>query len=152
MSELTEEQYLDAISCPRIKPTKEAKYVMGGGESSSENAEDDSSEEELNLEDTEDEEEEDTEKLPPGVIRPEDRQQMVKIEVLCRIICSKPPNQHGAVESHLKKKLQGRADHKFLSPHNQHHRYYVWRLAENRAGRGYAPEDDLPGLAPGVLR
>lgn len=153
VSELTEEQYLDAISCPRIIPPKHVKNVMGDPAEPAHSDEDGDEESELDLEDTEEEEEEEeeVEKLPPGVVRPDDHVIQRRIEVLSRVICSKPPKQHGAVEAHLRKKLQGKADHRFLNPHNVHHRYYKWRLAENKAGRSYAPEDDLPKLAPGAL-
>ena len=102
-------------------------------------------------EEEEEEEEEGAEKLPPGVVRPNDHVLRRRMEIIARAICSKPPKQHGKVENHLKKKLQGRADHRFLDPHNVHNRYYKWRLAENKAGRGYEPEDDLPKLGPGAF-
>ena len=84
--------------------------------------------------------------LPYGVVRPADRDLRVEIEILCRAICSKPPKQHGPVEAHLKKKFQGTHDHRFMNPSNEHYRFYKWRLAENKAGRGHSPEHDFPEL------
>lgn len=148
VSELTEEQYLDAISCPRIDPNKEAREVMLGGENAAISVDNDSNEEsEVDLEDTEEEDEEETESLPPGVVRPDDLGQQRTIEVVCRIICSRyEAKDDGAAETHLRKKFRGNPDRRFLEPHNRHYRYFKWRLAENRAGRGHDPEDYLPAL------
>ena len=145
VSEMTEEQYLDAISCPRIDPMKEARKVLVGDEDSAISVED-SDQSELDLGDTEDEEDEEEENLPPGVIRPDDVSQQRRIEVMCRIICSKSSGskKDGAMEAHLRKKTRGQADSRFLDTHNRFYSYFKWRLAENRAGRGYNPEDDLP--------
>ena len=119
---------------------KEAKRVLLGDEDVISVEESDQSE--LDLADTEDEEDEE-EALPPGVIRPDDARQQRRIEVMCRVICSKPPGKDGAMEAHLRKKTRGQADSRFLDPHNRYYSYFKWRMAENRAGRGYDPEDDL---------
>ena len=154
VSNLTEEQYLDAISAPRIDPAKQAKKALklmasSGASTVSSTEDEDDEKEELDLDDTDSDEDagKETESLPPGVVRPTERSLQVRIEIVCRAICSKPVKQHRAVEAHLKKKVQGKPNYRFIDPHNTHHRYYEWRLAENRAGRGYAPEDDLPKLA-----
>ena len=152
LSELTEEQYLKAISYPRLEPKEQGKRIrrtLGGDVSPDPIVESDHELEELNLDDTEDEEE--AEKLPTGVTRPDDRRLRTRIETVCRMICSKPPKQHRAAEAHLKKKLRGRLEYRFFDPYNQHYRYYKWRMAENKAGRGYPPESDLPELPHGSL-
>ena len=107
----------------------------------------------MEFEDSEDTETgEEVDELPPGIIRPDDTSQQMKVEVICRIICSKPAKQHSNIEVHLRKKLQGRADYRFLNIHNNYHHYYKWRLGEHRAGRGYEPERDLPESKSEVRR
>ena len=173
---MTSKQYLDAMSCPRVADPKKlaeqweidikGEGCLAGNVPQEEKKEKDrslfySTDEDESGESGESEESEiegsnakvvqggrSTVKLPAGIAEPRDRAQRVPIEVLCRIICSKPRKQHKDVEEHLKKKLIGRSTRRFLDPHNRFNRYYRWRLAENKAGRGYPPEHDLPKLDP----
>lgn len=140
---MTDKQYLDAISCPRIDPIKQGENVMSGDEvTAGESSTNRKRLEELNLDDTEDDEEEGM--LPPGVRRPEVRAQQVRIERICRVICTKPQHQQNALEANMKQKFRGKSDSTFLFPRDPYHLFYKWRLAENRAGRGIDPEDDFP--------
>lgn len=142
---MTEEQYLDAISCPRHDPAKQGTEGLAGtgrSDAASE-AEIDGLDEELNLDDTEDEEDQAEPSLPPGVILP-DWQIYGRTEMVCRAICIKPERDQPASEALLERKMQGRAGYSFLFPGDRHYLYYKWRLAEHRAGRGYPPEEDTP--------
>lgn len=140
---MTDDQYLDAISCPRHDLTRQGENVLAGAESSTAGSEAGiDGVEELNLDDTEDEEVEDDKQPPPGVKMPDFRQ-YGRVEMLCRLICIKREKDQAACETVLRQQMRGRADYRFLDPRDPHHSYYKWRLAENRAGRGYPPEDDV---------
>lgn len=142
---MNDEQYLDAISCPRHDLAKQGEKVLAGDEPSTARSEPGlGGVEEMDLDDTEDEEDDKDESLPPGVILPGWRQ-YGRIEMLCRSICIKREEKQAVSETLLKQKLQGRADFCFLFPRDPYHLYYKWRLAENRAGRGYPPEVDTKG-------
>lgn len=142
---MTDEQYLDAISCPRHDLAKQGEKVLGGDEASTAGSEAGlGGVEELNINDTSDDEDDDDESLTPGVILPSWRQ-YGRVEMLCRSICIKREEDQALCETLLKQKLQGRADFCFLFPRDPYHLYYKWRLAENRAGRGYPPEEDTEG-------
>jgi len=139
---MTNEKYLDAISCPRHDLAKQGEKVLAGDEASTAgsqagiNGVGDS-----DLDNTDDEDDEDEEAVPPGVILP-DWRQYGRVEMLCRSIGIKHEEHQASCETLLKQKLQGRAEFSFLFPRDPHHLYYKWRLAENRAGRGYPPEED----------
>ena len=146
---MTNEQYLDAISCPRIHPLQQAANDTAGMGKSTANTEAKKHRSSLNLDDTEDEKEQDELLLPPGITRPDGRGERVKIEVLCRSMCSRTSKSAvlSKMEAHFRQKTKGTPTYRFLDTHNHHHRYFKWRLAENQAGRGYSPEDDLPKQA-----
>lgn len=140
---MTDGQYLDAISCPRHDLAKQGEKVLTGDEVSTAGSEAGlGGVEGLNFDDTEDEEDENDESLPPGVILPGWRQHG-RVEMLCRSICIKREEDQAFCETLLKQKLQGRAEFCFLFPRDPYYLYYKWRLAENRAGRGYPPEEDI---------
>ncbi len=139
---MTDEQYLDAISCPRHDLAKQGEKVLAGDEASSAGSQAGlRGVEDLDLDDTGDEEAENDELLPPGVISP-DWRQYGRVEMICRTICIRREKDRALCETLLKQKLQDRAEFCFLLPRDTHHLYYKWRLAENRAGRGYPPEED----------
>lgn len=146
---MTNEQYLDAISCPRIDPIKQGQKVMAQVEESLLESEDGDENVEI-IDDTEDEdnEEEDEEEyevLPKGAIRPEDCVAERRIERIARAICIRSVKEQAFYEGHMKQKFLNDpkwAKCSFLLPSDRHHIYYRYRVAENRAGRGIDPEYD----------
>lgn len=141
---MTEEQYLDAISCPRHDSANQDAEVLAGTEKSDAASQADIDElDELNIDDTEDEEDQAEASLPPGVILP-DWQIYGRVEMVCRGICIKPERDQAACETLLEQKMRDRVEYSFLFPGDQQYLYYKWRLSEHRAGRGYPPEEDTP--------
>ena len=146
VSEMTNEQYLDAISCPRIDPIRQGQKVLAHVEDSFLESEDGDTKIEIN-DDTDDEEdeEEEYETLPEGAIRPADCLAERRIERVVRAICIHPIEKQSFYEDLMKLKLADDpkwAKHSFLHPGDRHHIYYKYRIAENRAGRGIDPEYD----------
>jgi len=144
---MTNEQYLDAISCPRIDPTKQGENVMTGSHPSTVESNADGDEEELNLDDTEDDPEDGDDELtlPLGVVYP-DLMMQIRVENAVRKICLSPQTKEAAQERILKQKVLTNsklATWTFLFPGNKDHAYYKWRLSEERAGRGIEPEEDM---------
>lgn len=154
VSEMTNEQYLDAISCPRIDPIKQGQKVMAQVEEPFLESEDGEEKIEIN-DDTEDEEndeeeEEEYETLPEGAIRPDDCVAERRIERIARAICIHPVKEQAFYEDRMKENFLDDpkwAKHSFLLPDDRHHIYYKYRIAENRAGRGIDPEYDTFELA-----
>lgn len=149
VSEMTDEQYLDAISCPRIDPIRQGQKVMAQAEEAFLESEDgDGKVETINDTDDEGAEEEDEEEyevLPEGAIRPNDCVAERRIERIARAICIHSVEEQAFYEDRMKQKLIDDpkwAKHSFLLPGDRHHIYYKYRIAENRAGRGIEPEYD----------
>ena len=84
--------------------------------------------------------------LPTGVSLPEDEEARVFIEMVCRLICSYPPDHQATAVPRMGQRLRGDPDYSFLKPRDPDYPYFDWRLLENKAGRGYPPEEDLPRL------
>ena len=145
---MTNEQYLDAISCPRIDPIRQGQKVLAHVEESFLESEDGDTKIEIDdATDDEEEEEEDQgyETLPEGAIRPADCLAERRIERLARALCIHPVAKQSFYEDLMKRKLAEDpkwAKHSFLHPGDRHHIYYKYRIAENRAGRGIDPEYD----------
>lgn len=146
---MTNEQYLEAISCPRIDPIKQGQHVMAQVDDNFLESEDGDEKVDLTLdsgdevEDEDDEEEYET--LPEGAIRPNDCVAQRRIERIARAICIHPVNEQAFYEGHMKQKVLDDpkwAKQSFLLPSDRHHIYYQYRVAENRAGRGIDPEYD----------
>lgn len=159
VSEMTDEQYLDAISCPRIDPIRQGQKVMAqagepflDSESGDETVEilDDAGDE-----GNKDGEDEEYETLPEGAIRPDDCVAERRIERIARAICIHPVEEQAFYEDRMLHKLAEDpkwAEHSFLRPGHRHHIYYRYRIAENRAGRGIDPEYDAFELATATTR
>lgn len=146
VSEMTEAQYLDAISCPRIDPTKIGSKAKAGPEKSGTDVESSvDGSEDLSLDDTTEEEVQGS--MPHGVTRPKDSKIRTYIEMCCRLICSKPVKQQAKLVSLMTQKYKDSADHSWVLPRDKHHAFFKRRLAENKAGRGYPPEEDMARLA-----
>ena len=149
VSEMTDEQYLDAISCPRIDPIRQGQKVMAQVEEPCLDSEDGDETVEITDdagdEDNKDAEDEEYETLPEGAIRPDDCVAERRIERIARAICIHPVEEQAFYEDRM---LQKSADdpkwakHSFLRSGDRHHIYYKYRLAENRGGRGIDPEYD----------
>ena len=149
VSEMTNEQYLDAISCPRIDPIRQGQKVMAQVEESILGSED--GDENIDLTDDiedgnhDDNDEEEYESLPDGAIPPNDCVAERRIERIARAVCVHPAKEQDFFEEHMKQKVSNDpkwAKHSFLLPDDPHHIYYKYRIAENRAGRGIDPEYD----------
>lgn len=149
VSEMTDEQYLDSISCPRINPIEQGQKVMPRVEEPLMESADDDEKVEI-ADDTEDEyddevDEEEYEFLPEGAICPNDCVAERRIERIARAICIHPVKVQALYEGHMKQKALNDpkwAKHSFLLPGDRHYIYYKYRVAENRAGRGIDPEHD----------
>ena len=148
---MTNEQYLDTISCPRIDPTRQGQKVLSHVEESFLESEDGDTTIEINDDDSEDEdnneadEEDEYETLPEGAICPTDCLTERRIERVARALCIHPIEKQSFYEDLMKRKLLDDpkwAKHSFLNPDDRHHIYYKYRIAENRAGRGIDPEYD----------
>ena len=146
---MTGEQYLDAISCPRIDPIKQGQKVMAQVEESLFEAEDGDAKVEIcddsEVEDDDEVDEDVYETLPEGAIRPNDCVAERRIERIARAICIRPVKEQVFYESHMKQKFLNDlkwAKYSFLLPNDRHHIYYKYRIAENRAGRGIDPKYD----------
>lgn len=146
---MTNEQYLDAISCPRIDPIKQGQKVMAQVEENFLESEDGDEKVEIiddtEDEDSEEEDEEEYETLPEGAIHPDDCVAERRIERIARAICIYSVKEQAFYEGHMKQKFLNEpkwAKHSFLLPSDRHHIYYKYRIAENRAGRGIDPEYD----------
>ena len=149
ISEMSNEQFLDVISCPRVDPISQGKTVMQSlGEASG--VEDASSEaEHARISEGDDEGTESDvsdgrcnyEALPKGLHQPDGITER-NIERICRIICTAPSRATAKLESKFRK-LKDRSQFAFIDPTNKYHAYYQWRLERNRAGDGIPPEYDL---------
>ena len=132
---MSNEQYLDAISCPRIDPIRQGQKVLISDTSEDENIEEEAG----------GEEEEEYETLPEGAIRPNDCLAERRIERIARALCIHPVEKQAFYQDLMTRKLLDDpkwAKHSFLNPSDRHHIYYKFRIAENRAGRGIDPEYD----------
>ncbi len=156
VSELTNEQYLGAISCPRIDPIRQGKKVMAQVDESFLESEDGDEKVEItdDTEDLDDDEEDEVEyeTLPEGAIRPDDCLAERRIERIARAVCIHPEKEQAFYENRMKQKFIDDpkwAKYSFLLPADHHHIYYEYRIAENRAGRGIDPEYDAFETATG---
>ena len=159
---MTNEQYLDALSCPRIDPVKQGAKIMGNDDASmttgatgtdveqsssevgDETSEDDGKEPDL-LEDA---------NLAPGIIRPATRRAQARVEAIARrLVIANINLDHaqnnvaiGQMEGRMQKLFKDNPEFKFLFPDDPYNPYYKWRIAENRANRGVDPLFDLTGF------
>ena len=152
ISELSNKQFLDMISYPRVDPVSQGKTVMqtlrGADEASEvEDAWSDADQPKISEPDDEDTESDVSdggrsyETLPKGLRQPNGLTER-NIERICRVICSAPPRTAAKLESKFGK-LKDKPQFAFLNPTNGYHAYYQWRLERNRAGNGIPPEYDL---------
>lgn len=159
---MTNEQYIDALSCPRIDPVKQGAKIMGNDdasitmeatgtdvEQSSSGAEDETSED-----DAEEPELLDDANLAPGVIRPTTRRAQARVEAIARRLAIANMNLNHTqknlairqMEGRMQKQFKNNPGFKFLFPDDPYNPYYKWRIAENRANRGVDPRFDLTGF------
>ncbi len=158
VSEMTNEQYLDAISCPRIEPITQGKKIMRPSVEdyfSSEEDEKETGKEEAGKEDkaadssSADEVSEGGTKygyLPKGANEPPGLMER-DIERTCRMICMRPERKRHQYEALIMTKKGHLPKFAFLKKGNKYHIYYQWRLVRNEAGKGIGPEHDY-GLGP----
>ena len=152
VAEMTDTQYLDAFSCPRIDPISQGKKVVRflGDENNSSDTEDSFSDEdhtEKIAADTDafNSDESDGgrvyETLPKGVIQPGGIMER-DVERICRIICLEAEHRREKLENHLRSSKERRPRFTFLNPSDTFHSYFRWRLRCNELGNGIAPEYD----------
>ena len=159
---MSNEQYLDAISCPRIDPVAQGEklaHSLGRKDASSDTAEDSEAYEtdktsidgDISPEDHDGDQQKGLGKAkagrlannpPEGTIEP-DGQMERSIEQVCRIICAAPDSSSAELERRFREKFKDRPKYTFLDPESRFHTYYKWRLARNRAGDGIAPKYDV---------
>ena len=157
VSDTSNEQYLDAISCPREDPITQSKNASHSLDDSESSSEEESSSPSANAgegrQDDEASQLNETgavdaqptyEVLPRGAMQPDGATER-DIERICRLICLSPPLVSGKVEQKLKNRLKEKSRFGFLGPGHKFHSYYKWRLERNRLGDGIAPEYDLEG-------
>ena len=149
---MTNEQYLDAISCPRIDPISQGKKVMRSPDDDEYSSDEDetASIEAATEPDAVDVKGDDSdisdggrayETLPKGVIQPDGIVER-DIERICRIICMEAKPRRERFE-HLLSEAKGQQPRfSFLIPGNNHHSYFRWRLHTNEMGNGIGPEFD----------
>ena len=156
---MTNEQYLDALSCPRIDPVKQGAKIMGNndasmmtgttgtdGEDGSSGIEDETSDDESGKPDLLD-----NANLPPSVIRPVTRRAQARVEAVARRLVIANMNMNHArinlairqMEGRMQKLFENNPEFRFLFPDNPYNPYYKWRIAENKANRGVDPRFDL---------
>ena len=164
---MTNEQYLDALSCPRNDPVKQGAKIMGNndalmmtgatgtdGEESSSGIEDETSDDDWVRPDTLDDA-----NLPPGVIRPVTRRAQARVEAVARRLVSANMNLNHTrinlavrqMEFRMQKSFENNPDFRFLFPEDPYNPYYKWRIAENKASRGIDPRFDLTGIGGGAM-
>ena len=133
MSEMTGEQYLDAISCPRINPIEQGKRVVDssrGIRASSSNAM--STAGGTHGSEIDDEDLSDNEDYVP-------RNVSLLDETLAKN--SSKPSPEGGVMRFVDD-FGGMRRYSFLDPNDEHHAYFRWRLSQNKSGNGIPPQHD----------
>ena len=161
---MTNEQYLDAISCPRIDPIKQGAKILGGNDaySTTETEGNDGEKSEVDLGETTDEDEavhsgdeetaadddEEWEYWPAGAVRPDRIDVQIRMEGACRRLVALGNNDASIARNEAKIR-QGfasnptrRTQYSFLWKDDPHHIYYKFRLAQNRAGKGIPESKD----------
>ncbi|KAL9128689.1 MAG: hypothetical protein Q9217_002682 [Psora testacea] len=154
-TEMTDEQYLDAISCPRIDPINQGKKVMRSLDD-----DEDSLDTEKSTSDMEDIDEDPAdasaddsdaseggrayETLPKGVMKPNGIMER-DVERTCRIICMEGKHRRDKLEHLLRNSKAHKPRFNFLDPKNKFHTYFRWRLRCNERGNGIGPEFDHNG-------
>lgn len=167
VSEMTHEQYLDAISCPRIDPITQGKKIMRSSvkdyfssEEDEETGKEEAGKEEAGKEEAgkEDKAADSSsadevseggtkyEYLPKGANEPPGLMER-DIERTCRMICMRPKHKRHQYEALITTKKGHLPKFAFLKKGNKYHIYYKWRLERNEAGKGIGPEHDY-GLGP----
>ena len=123
VSHMTQEQYLNAISCPRIDPIHKGRNIMRPL---------DADPDDFGL--TTDEEK------PPPIGKPQDAKTKYLIEGVCREICRRSEDESKKFIKFVKNNLKHNADYGFLKRSHRFHRFFLWRLKNNRAKRGWSLE------------
>ena len=164
---MTNEQYLDAISCPRIDPIKQGTRILGDDDASStaetsgnegdqssldlgETTEEEDTAADIAAEETiaQDEGEEEWEYWPPGAVRPDDMPTQVRMEAVSRKLVAAgndnatiARNENIVMQTYANDPTR-RAQCSWLWKEDPHHIYYKWRLSQNRIGKGIPEEKD----------
>ena len=151
VSEMSNEQFLDAISCPRIDPVTQGNRVLqslGAANEVSDNENASADERAVGEDGAEDDVSESDisdgghiyETVPKGASQPNGKIEQ-DIEKICRMICTAPSHTSAKLEARFRK-LKVKPRFAFLDPGHRYHKYYKWRLERNKAGDGIGPEYD----------
>lgn len=156
VTKMTGEQYLDAISCPRLDPIVQGKQVAASlngqcvppgfsipaydrrRNNDSDESDDGTS---GDIENRSDDEGSLQETLPSGLECPNARLERL-IERVCRMICLSKADNTSNLERQFLEQFGRDTRYSFLNPSNEHHEYYLWRLDRNKAGCGIKPQYD----------
>ena len=163
ISEMTNDQYLDAISCPRIDSKTQGKKVTDslGGLDASSRSDNELTDDTHDYDDDDDSAEEDVDAgvsrltsepsqsrryqghatLLKGAAEPDGETER-SIEQVCRLISRVSADVAGDLERRLREEFKHNARYSFLDPQASLHPYFRWRLDRNRAGDGIPPEYD----------
>ena len=145
-AEMTHEQYLDAISCPRTDPIAEGRVIMRSLEAENADSSDDEEaeqdyESEAHTPDGSDATERGQlyETLPNDLVQPKGVIEQ-DVERICRIVTMTPSHMQHELETNILKSKTSRFA--FLDAKDEYHNYYRWRLQRNRLGEGVNPKYD----------
>ena len=153
---MSNDQYLDAISCSHIDPNLPGKSSNGSLENGESPQEDSSSISSSNSESAGgDEHDSPTESngveaqptyemLPTGAVQPDGATER-DVERICRLICLSSPQVSTKVEQRLRNRLKDKPRFAFLGSGHVFHSYFKWRLERNRLGDGIEPKYDYGG-------
>lgn len=145
-AEMTHEQYLDAISCPRTDPIAEGRVIMRSLEAEDADSSDDEEaeqdyESEAHTLDGSDATERGQlyETLPNDLVQPNGVIEQ-DVERICRLVAMTPSHMQHELETSVLKSRTPRFA--FLDAKDEFHKYYRWRLQRNRLGEGVSPKYD----------
>lgn len=157
---MTNEQYLDAISCPRVAPITQGRKVRrsrkkvnnssialsdeldncndGDGEGDSEVNATEASAKDVPSESEASEIESTRATLPEGAFKPDDETERA-IEQVCRIVSMVPAPAATKLEDLFRQRYKETLKYSFLDSREDLYPYFKWRLDLNRAGYGIPP-------------
>ena len=153
---MSNEQYLDAISCSHVEPNilgkisddspddGESPQADSSSISSSSSESPDGDEHDPPTESDRLEAQPPYETLPRGVTQPDGATER-DVERICRLICLSSPQVSTKVEQRLRNRLKDKPRFAFLGSGHVFHSYFKWRLERNRLGDGIAPKYDYGG-------
>lgn len=148
---MSNEQYLDAISCPRDDAVTQGKKVMQSAadmDDPSDFEDDASAIDDATTGARDSGSESDVsegghiyETLPKGAVQPNSKMEK-NIEKICRLMCSASSKASSELEDRFLQSA-ARSRYTFLDPSSEYNTYYRWRLEKNTAGDGIDAQYDF---------